>query len=91
MITKEKIIEEYAKNGLKIDKIVKSKLGGYYVYHPYGNDNKYYDYKTLKIENGKKTIIKERRHNKVDFIDCEDLLALAISEAKARKGKNNEK
>lgn len=87
MITKNIIKKRFNKEGLKIDKIVRTKLGdGFFVYHPLGMEYKILVYRKIKnIENG---YILERCHKiiKKNFIsneeDGEDLLDMVISEAK---------
>lgn len=84
-ITKELIIKEFKKAGLTIDKIKKSKLGGFYVYHPYGSEYTYKKYTV--VERGEGYVKKLREPLKVtsNFIDDESLLEMAIMEAKLRK------
>ena len=74
-ITKEIIQEEFKKADLPIEKIKKSKLGGYYVYHPFGSEYIYKKFtskesvhlekwpknKKLRITNYELEIIKEMK------------------------------
>jgi len=92
-ITPEIIKQEYAKAGLKIDKIVATKLGdGWFVYHENASPKKKYVYerKLIKEENGKATFerIKKPVIIKSDFVsneeDAYDLLEMYIAEAKVR-------
>ena len=84
-ITKELIIKEFKKENLPIIKIRKSKLGGFYVYHIYGSEYSYKKY--TRIEAGYDWVKKLREHKTVrlTFIDDEDLLNMAIMEAKLRR------
>ena len=84
-MTKEIIQNAFAKENLPIDRIKKSKLGGFYVYHPFGSEYVYKKY--TKVEEGYGWVKKLREPItvKLSFIDDEDLLELAIMEAKNRK------
>ena len=89
-ITKEIITGAFKEAGLPIDKIKKSKLGGFYVYHPFGSEYVYYKKYTV-VERGEGYVKKLREpiQCKVSFIDDESLLELAIFEAKNRKKWSN--
>lgn len=84
-ITKELIIKEFKKENLPIIKIRKSKLGGFYVYHPYGSEYKYKKYTIVERGEGYVKKLRESIKYSVSFIDNEDLLNMAIMEAKNRR------
>ncbi len=84
-ITKEIIQNAFKKADLSIDKIKKSKLGGFYVYHPYGSEYVYKKYSIVERSEGYVKKLREPIKYNVSFIDDEDLLEIAIMEAKNRK------
>ena len=84
-ITKEIIINTFKEAGLSIDKIKKSKLGGFYVYHPFGSEYTYKKYTIIERGEGYVKKLREPITYKVNFIDDTDLLNMAIMEAKNRK------
>ena len=84
-ITKETITIAFKKAGLPINKIKKSKLGGFYVYHPYGSEYSYKRYTKVAEGYGWVKKLREPIIVRLSFIDGEDLLDLAIFEAKNRK------
>ncbi len=84
-ITKETIEKAFKVAELPIDKIRKSKLGGFYVYHPFGSEYSYKKYTTVERGEGYVKKLKEPIKYSVSFIDDEDLLEMAIMEAKNRK------
>lgn len=84
-ITKEIIQEEFKKADLPIEKIKKSKLGGYYVYHPFGSEYIYKKYTIIEQGEGYVKKLKEPIKVRLSFIDDLDLLNITIMEAKNRK------
>ena len=88
-ITKEIIQNAFAKANLPIDKIKKSKLGGFYVYHPFGSEYVYKKYTIVEQGEGYVKKLREPIQVKLSFIDDENLLELAIFEAKNRKKWSN--
>jgi hypothetical protein len=70
---------------IPFDKIVKSKLGGYYVYTPYGMQDSYMKYTIVERGEGFVKKLRERVAIRRCFIDNQDLLEMNIAEAKARK------
>lgn len=83
-ITKKDISKAFREANIPYDKIIKSNIGGYYVYTPYGMDGSYI--KSTVIERGQNYVkkLKERIIVKRCFIDNQDLLEIAIMEAKRR-------
>ena len=88
-ITKKTITNAFKEAGLPIDKIKKSKLGGFYVYHPFGSEYVYKKYTVVERGEGYVKKLREPIQYKVSFIDDESLLELAIFEAKNRKKWSN--
>jgi len=84
-ITKETIINAFKEADLPIDRIKKSKLGGFYVYHPFGSEYIYKKYTIVERGEGFVKKLREPIKYSVSFIDDEDLLEIAIMEAKNRK------
>jgi len=84
-ITKETIINAFKEADLPIDRIKKSKLGGFYVYHPFGSEYIYKKYTIVERGEGYVKKLREPIKYSVSFIDDEDLLEIAIMEAKNRK------
>ena len=84
-VNKQEITEAFNRASIPFDRIIKSKLGGYYVYTPYGMADSYYKY-TI-VERGPDYIkkLKERIDVRRCFIDNVDLLEMSIAEAKARQ------
>jgi len=85
MLTKKYIEEEFKKADLPITKIRASTLGGFYVYHPFGMEYGYKKYTVIERGDG---YIKKRVEPitvTLSFMDDEDLLYMAIVEAKNRK------
>lgn len=85
MITEKDIISAFKTADIPFDKIVKSKLGGFYVYTPYGMEDSYFKY--TKVEEGYGWVkkLKEKVVVKRCFIDDEDMLNMSIAECKTRK------
>ena len=83
-VNKEDIIKAFKEASIPFDKIVKSNLGGYYVYTPHGMADSYLKYTV--IERGEGFVKKSRERIPVRrcFIDNQDLLDMSIAEAKAR-------
>ena len=88
-ITKKTIANAFKEAGLPIDKIKKSKLGGFYVYHPYGSEYVYKRYTVVERGEGYVKKLREPIQYKVSFIDDESLLEITIIEAKNRKKWSN--
>ena len=88
-ITKETITSAFKEAGLPIDKIKKSKLGGFYVYHPFGSEYVYKKYTVIEQGAGYVKKLREPIQVKLSFIDTESLLELAVFEAKNRKKWSN--
>ena len=88
-ITKEVITDAFKEAGLPIDKIKKSKLGGFYVYHPFGSEYVYKKYTIVERGEGYVKKLREPIQYKVSFIDDESLLEITIMEAKNRKKWSN--
>ena len=113
-MTKQRILESFFAAGLKIDRIVESKLGGFYAYHPYGDEGIYRKYRTVKdtkeraeversmgwehnptarykhVEGAvtRRSFISNEGAKSMDGSDFdENMLRMAIAEAKIRKGK----
>ena len=90
LITKERIRAEFAKNGIPIDKI-RFVGDGWFVYHPYAMEYEQSHYKRTLVsdEGGKRTYLRRRKTVLVcaSFIDSEDMLKMAIVEAKRRMPK----
>ncbi len=84
-ITKEIIANTFKEAGLPIDKIKKSKLGGFYVYHPFGSEYVYKKYSVIEQGEGYVKKLREPIQYRVSFIDDESLLEIVIMEAKNRK------
>ena len=84
-VNEEEIRNAFKKANLPIDKIAKSKLGGFYVYTPFAPSDSYIKYTT--VERGEGYVKKLRERIKVNrcFIDDENLLEMAIVEAKTRQ------
>ena len=78
------IVEAFNLAGIPFDKIKKSKLGGYYIYTPYGMEDSYFKYTIVEEGEGYVKKLKERIDVKRCFIDNQDLLDMSIAEAKAR-------
>jgi len=89
-ITKETIQTAFKDAGLPIDKIKKSKLGGFYVYHPFGSQYVYKKYSVVERGEGYVKKLREPIQYKVSFIDDKSLLDLAIFEAKNRQKWNKQ-
>ncbi len=89
-ITKEVIQNAFKKADLPIDKIKKSKLGGFYVYHPFGSEYVYKKYSIVERGEGYVKKLREPIKYNVSFIDDLDLLEIAIMEAKNRKKWSNQ-
>lgn len=93
-ICKETIIEEFKKAGLEITRIKKSKIGGWHVYHPYGNEHSYTNLKFIKnLHGASKLFERETSYTSRTLIfdyDEEDFmnsLHIGIHEAKLKKEK----
>ena len=84
-INKEIIKKAFKEAELPIDKIKKSKLGGFYVYHPFGSEYVYKKYSVVERGEGYVKKLREPIKYAVSFIDDLDLLEIAIMEAKNRK------
>lgn len=84
-ITKETITQAFTGAGLPIDKIKKSKLGGFYVYHPFGSEYSYKKYTVIERGEGYIRKLREPKRVTLSFIDDESLLFLAVIEAKNRQ------
>jgi len=84
-VNAEEIKKAFQEAGLSIDKIRKSKLGGYYVYHPFGSEYSYKKYTIIERGEGYIKKMREPIQVKLNFIDNEDLLKMAIVEAKNKK------
>ena len=84
-ITKETITQAFTDAGLPIDKIKKSKLGGFYVYHPFGSEYSYKKYTVIERGEGYIRKLREPKRVTLSFIDDESLLSLAVIEAKNRQ------
>jgi hypothetical protein len=84
-VNKEEIIEAFNRASIPFDRIVKSRLGGFYVYTPYGMADSYYKYTV--VERGPDYVkkLKERIDVRCCFIDNVDLLEMSIAEAKIRQ------
>ena len=85
LVSEPDIKEAFKKADIPIDKIVKSKLGGYYVYTPFCAEDSYIKYTV--VERGADFVKKLREKIKVNrcFVDDENLLYMAVAEAKNRK------
>ena len=81
----EEIKLAFQKAEIPFDKIVKSKLGGYYVYTPYGMLDSYIKYSVVEKGEGYVKKLRERIEVRRCFIDNQDLLEMSIAEAKARR------
>lgn len=81
----EEIKLAFQKAEIPFDKIVKSKLGGYYVYTPYGMRDSYIKYSVVEQGEGYVKKLRERIEVRRCFIDNQDLLEMSIAEAKARR------
>lgn len=87
---KNKIKEEFEKNGLSFDKIAKTRLGdGFFIYHSkaFGMPRTTYKRRFIReTADGGKLYerIKETKILRRDFIDNEDSLRMVITEAKRR-------
>ncbi len=88
-ITKGTITNAFKEAGLPINKIKKSKLGGFYVYHPFGSEYVYKRYTVVERGEGYVKKLREPIQYKVSFIDDESLLEITIMEAKNRKKWSN--
>jgi len=84
-ITKDTIANAFKDAGLPINKIKKSKLGGFYVYHPFGSEYIYKKYTIVERGEGYVKKLREPIKYTVSFIDDESLLEIVIMEAKNRK------
>ena len=84
-VNEEEIRQAFNQASIPFDKIIKSKLGGYYVYTPYGMKDSYVKYTV--VERGEGYVKKARERIPVArcFIDNVDMLEMAIAEAKTRK------
>ena len=84
-VNAEEIKQAFEKAEIPFEKIIKSKLGGYYVYTPYGMQDNYVKYTV--VERGEDYVkkLKERIPVRRCFIDNQDLLDMSIAEAKNRK------
>lgn len=87
-VNDQDIKEAFNKAGIPFDRIVKSKLGGYYVYTPYGTADSYYKYTVVERGHGYIKKLKERVNIRRCFIDNIDLLEMSIAEAKTRRKYN---
>ena len=89
---KQQIINNFNNNGLVIQKIRKSKLGGYYIYHQFGTQHTRTVRKLVeKISDSEWLYCRSKKNYNVDFIsdenkeELEDGLHRAICEALNRK------
>lgn len=84
-LNEEIIREKFKEANLPIVKIKKTS-DGFYVYHPYGTEDKYKKYTV--VERGEGYVKKQREQIKInrDFIEDEDILDMIIAEAKHRRG-----
>ena len=78
------IAEAFNQASIPFDKIRKSKLGGYYVYTPYGMQDSYMKYTIVEEGVGYVKKLRERIPIRRCFIDNQDLLDMSIAEAKTR-------
>jgi hypothetical protein len=83
-VNAEEIKTAFNKAGIPFTKIVKSKLGGYYVYTPYGMADSYMKYTIVERGEGFVKKLRERISVNRCFIDNQDLLEMSIAEARAR-------
>lgn len=83
-VTEKDIKDAFNKENIPFNKIKKSKLGGFYVYTPYGTQDYYYKYTIIEKGYGYVKKLKEKISVKRCFIDNESLLEMNIMEAKAR-------
>jgi hypothetical protein len=84
-LTKENIKSAFNSAGLPIDKIRKSKLGGFFVYHPFGPTYTYKKYTTIEKGEGYIKKLRENTAVKLNFIDNNEVLQMTIIEAKTRQ------
>lgn len=82
-VNKEDIIKAFNRASIPFDKVVKSNLGGYYVYGC-GMARSYTKYAIVEQGQGYVKKLRERIPVKTCFIDNQDLLEMAIAEAKMR-------
>jgi hypothetical protein len=85
MLTKQRIETAFKDAGLEIDKIRASKLGGFYVYHPFGSEYVYKKYTVVERGEGYVKKLREPKQVRLNFMDDESLLEMTIMEANARK------
>jgi hypothetical protein len=85
MLTKQKIENAFMEAGLVLDKVRKSKLGGFYVYHPFGTEYVYKKYTEVERGEGYVKKLREPKQVRLNFMDNDDMLNMAIAEAKTRK------
>ncbi len=78
------IANAFNRASIPFDKIKKSKLGGYYVYTPYGMADSYMKYTVVERGEGYVKKLRERISLRRCFIDNQDLLDMSIAEAKTR-------
>jgi hypothetical protein len=84
-VNEQDIKKAFEKAEIPIDKIVKSKFGGYYVYTPYGMSDSYIKYIIVERGEGFVKKLREKIPVKRCFIDNQDLLEMSIAEAITRK------
>lgn len=84
-VTETDIKTAFAVAGLPIEKIVKSKLGGFYVYHPFGPADRYIKYTVIERGEGYVKKLRESVEVKRNFIDDKNLLEIAIYEGRNRQ------
>lgn len=83
-VTQEDILKAFKEANIPFDKIVKSKLGGFYVYTPYEMADSYMKYTIVERGEGYVKKLRERIDVRRCFIDNQDLLDMSIAEAKTR-------
>ena len=87
MITKDKIVSEFARNGLSVNKL-RFVGDGWFVYHDGAMSELKPVYKRTLVSQGEYTksytVEKTFKELRRSFIDSEDMLEMAIAEAKNR-------
>ena len=83
-VNKEDIVKAFNQASIPFDKVVKSNLGGYYVYTPYGMADSYLKYTIVERTENSIKKLRERIPIRRCFIDNQDLLDMSIAEAKTR-------
>lgn len=87
IVSEEEITDAFKKANIPYTKIKKSKLGGFYVYTSYGNEDSYMKYTIVEEGYGYVKKLREKIYVKRCFIDNQNMLNVAIMEAKIRMKK----